>query len=101
MKKQEIMAIGVLAAMAFAIPALAATRADKNKTCAEFVQFDDVTRPKLFYWFKGFDRQGNPEGKIDLEQYDRTLPILTEECKKDPKHLLAKKLQELEKVQKK
>lgn len=61
-------------------------------TCEEFLQLDEVSRPKIVYWFDGFNRKGTVDETIDFDQSDRLVPVLVEECTKTPKHLLVKKM---------
>lgn len=86
----------VLTGIGFSATANAAKNSAKM-TCEEFIQLDEVARPKVVYWFDGFDSMGKPERIIDFTKNERLVPILVEECIKDPKNLLAKKVKVAEK----
>ena len=90
-----VLALG--ASTAFASTALAgdssmdggAAQAKKLKpskmTCQDFLALDDVSQPKVVYWTEGFNRKGKPDDVIfDTETTDRLVPVVIEECKKEP-----------------
>ena len=55
-------------------------------SCEEFIALDDTVKPKVVYWAEGFNRKGNPEDAVvDIEETDRLVPVLVEECSKAPK----------------
>lgn len=67
-------------------------------TCEEFIRLDEMTRPKLVYWFDGFDSHGKQVVEdVNFNRNDRLIPVLVEECTKNPKHLLAKKIKAIQK----
>ena len=76
--------------------ALAATQSTKT-TCQDFLQLDEVSRPKLVYFLDGFDRRGDAIETVDFDQNDRLVPVLVEECTKTPSHLLTKKIKAVQK----
>lgn len=88
--------VSLMLSVGVSVPALAATRSSKM-TCADFIAMDDVSRPKVVYWFDGFDRKGKPEEVIDFERNEHLVPILVEECTKDPGHLLSQKVKHVQK----
>jgi acid stress chaperone HdeA len=54
-------------------------------TCEEFLSYDDVTRPQIVYWSEGLNRQGKPEDAvIDVDRTNRLVPVLIEDCTKEP-----------------
>lgn len=55
-------------------------------TCEEFLSYDEVTRPQIVYWSEGMNGKGKPEtAVIDVEQTNNLVPVLVEECRKEPK----------------
>ena len=97
MTKQLLLAlVGVVACSGISATSLAANRTTKT-TCEEFIQLDEISRPKLVYWLDGFDRKGDAIETVDFDQNDRLVPVLVEECTKNPKHLLAKKIKAVQK----
>ena len=95
-KKSLLLVLGVLTCSGFSTTLLAASPSTKV-TCEEFIQLDEISRPKLVYWLDGFDRHGNAIETVDFDQNDRLVPVLVEECTKTPKHLLAKKIKAVQK----
>lgn len=54
-------------------------------TCEEFLSYDEVTRPQIVYWSEGMNGKGKPEtAVIDLDRTNSLVPVLVEECRKDP-----------------
>jgi hypothetical protein len=54
-------------------------------TCEDFLDFDDVSRPAIVYWSEGVNSKGKPEdGVFDIERTNRLVPVLVEECRKEP-----------------
>jgi hypothetical protein len=54
-------------------------------TCEEFLSYDEVTRPQIVYWSEGMNRQGKPEDAvIDVDRTNRLVPVLVEDCTKEP-----------------
>ena len=95
-EKSILIVAGVLASLSISTVVHAATPSTKV-TCEEFIQLDEVSRPKLVYWLDGFDRHGNAIESVDFDQNDRMVPVLVEECTKTPKHLLVKKIKDAHK----
>ena len=95
-KNLTLTLIGAIACSGISTAALAANPSTKM-TCEEFIQLDEVSRPKLVYWLDGFDRKSNAIETVDFDQNDRLVPVLVEECTKNPKHLLAKKIKAVQK----
>jgi hypothetical protein len=55
-------------------------------TCNEFVSLANVTQPKVVYWAEGFNKDGGvSDSVVDIEETDRLVPILIQECKNEPK----------------
>ena len=84
--------LGVLMCASVTGTAKAASPSAKM-TCKDFIALDEVSRPKMVYWIDGFDRHGNAEEAVDFDRDDRLVPIVVEDCTKNPKHLLGKKVQ--------
>ena len=62
-------------------------------TCEDFIALDEVARPKVIYWADGFNRKGQIDDEvIDFGRDDRLVPMLVEECAKNPKHSLVAKV---------
>jgi hypothetical protein len=62
-------------------------------TCEDFIALDEVSRPKVTYWADGFNRYGQVDDEtIDFGRDDRMIPILVEECTKNPKHSFVSKV---------
>ncbi len=95
--KSLSMVLGVLACSSFSTTVIAASSPSKM-TCEEFIQLDEISRPKLVYWFDGFDRHGKQVIEtVNFDRNDRLVPVLVEECTKTPTHLLAKKIKAVQK----
>lgn len=90
----------VLSALAYTIfsTTVFASSPPAKMTCKEFVEMEEVSRPKLVYWFDGFDRKGRMKESVDFVETDRLVPLLIEECTKNPNHLLATKIKTVKKV---
>jgi hypothetical protein len=55
-------------------------------TCEEFVALDDVVKPKVVYWAEGYNKKGKPtDSVVDVDETDRLVPMIVEECKETPK----------------
>ncbi len=55
-------------------------------TCTDFVALEEVVKPKLVYWAEGFDRGGKAtDAVVDIDETDRLVPVLVQECKETPK----------------
>jgi hypothetical protein len=64
-------------------------------TCEEFLSYDEVTRPQIVYWSEGMNGNGKPtEGVIDVERTNRLVPVLVEDCTKEPKSSYWQKLKQ-------
>lgn len=87
MTRMALLAIGGSAAMAGSALAGEAKATKPGKmTCEEFLALDDVSKPKLVYWIEGFNHKGKVEdATFDIETSDRLVPVLIEECHKEPK----------------
>jgi hypothetical protein len=104
MKTFKLIEVGILAAWTFAVPAGAALAADAGSaktvkpaslTCEDFLAFDEVTRPEIVYWSEGLTRKGKPEDAVfDVERTNRMVPILVEDCTKEPKASYYKKVKD-------
>jgi hypothetical protein len=83
---------GVLAVSALSASAFAASPSPKM-TCEEFIALDEVSRPKVVYWAEGYNWYGQPRGEfVDLGETDRLVPVVYDECTKNPKHKLISKV---------
>ena len=98
-----LLAIGASVALANWAQADKPTKADKATkvtkpakiTCAEFLSFDEVARPKLVYWAEGFNQKGKPEDAVfDVETTERLVPVLVEVCRKESQESFWKKVKE-------
>ena len=101
MKNIALMAIGLSAAVATAAMAATPAMPDKSAmatakpakaikpaelTCEEFLSYDEVTRPQIVYWSEGLNGKGKPEDAvIDVERTNRLVPVLVEDCTREPK----------------
>jgi acid stress chaperone HdeA len=55
-------------------------------SCADFLAVDEVTRPDVVYWSEGVNSKGKPEeGVLDIDRTTRLVPVLVEDCQKEPK----------------
>ena len=55
-------------------------------TCEEFLSIDEINRPKIIYWTVGQMKKGKPEHvDVLISRTDRLVPVVIEECKKNPK----------------
>jgi HdeA/HdeB family len=54
-------------------------------TCKEFLEFDEMTRPQIVYWSEGYSKKGKPDQiVIDVDQTNRLVPVLVEDCTNEP-----------------
>jgi hypothetical protein len=66
-------------------PAAAAPRPE-TLTCQEFLALDDVVKPRLVYWARGFNPAGGAsDSALDIEATDKLVPVLVRECAESPK----------------
>jgi acid stress chaperone HdeA len=57
-----------------------------NLSCEQFLLYDDVTRPQIVYWSEGAAHKGKAGGEIiDVERTNTLVPILVDDCTRDPK----------------
>ncbi|MGB4810942.1 MAG: HdeA family protein [Methylophilaceae bacterium] len=85
---------GILLTSFMISPSFAATT-KSTMTCEEFLQFDDVVKPKVVYWVHGFtwDNKGkHKEATIDIDETEKMIPVVIEECQKTPKATLMEKV---------
>ncbi|MGZ4959515.1 MAG: HdeA/HdeB family chaperone [Methylomonas sp.] len=55
-------------------------------TCDQFVELDDVVKPKVVYWAEGYNKKGKPTGfVVDFDDMDKLVPTVVTECKETPK----------------
>ncbi len=55
-------------------------------SCQEFVELDEVSQPQVVYWSEGFTKKGKPSNAtIDMDTTNQLLPVLVEDCTKEPK----------------
>lgn len=55
-------------------------------TCEQFVELEDVVKPKIVYWAEGFNKKGKPiDSVVDMFVTDKLVPVLVTECKETPK----------------
>ena len=54
-------------------------------SCEDFLAVDEISRPAIVYWSEGVNSKGKPEdGVFDIERTNRLVPVLIEDCKKEP-----------------
>jgi acid stress chaperone HdeA len=106
MKKLALLAIGLSVTIAISVmadtpanPALTAKPIKAIKpaelTCQEFLSYDEVTRPQIIYWSEGLNRKGKPEDAvIDVERINSLVPVLVEDCTKEPQSLFWQKMKQ-------
>ena len=71
----------------------AAAPAPTKMTCSDFLAMEDVVKPKIVYWAEGFSKGGKPtDGVIEIDETDRKVPVLVQECKATPKLTLWEKI---------
>ena len=64
-------------------------------TCEEFLSYDEVTRPQIVYWSEGLNGKGKSENAvIDLDRTNSLVPVLVEDCRKEPQVSYWSKLKE-------
>jgi acid stress chaperone HdeA len=64
-------------------------------TCREFLSYDEVTRPQIVYWSEGMNRNGKPQDAvIDVERINSLVPVLVDDCRKEPQTSYWKKMKE-------
>ena len=65
-------------------------------TCEEFLSIDEINRPKIIYWTVGQMKKGKPEHvDVLISRTDRLVPVVIEECKKNPKKHFGRKLKNI------
>ncbi len=97
MKTNVTMAVlsGVLLSGTMIAPVLAQTHKPSEMTCEEYVALDEVVQPKVVYWSEGFNKKGEPtDAVVDVQETDRLVPVLVDECMKTPKTSFWEKLKE-------
>jgi len=86
----------VLSSAIFSMTAQAAKHPAKM-TCKEFIELDEVSRPKVVYWAEGFNRNGDAADEIfDFVDNDRLVPVIVEDCTRNPKHSFISKVKKAE-----
>ncbi len=97
MKRLPLLAIGITVLLGTSALADAPTKTTTNAktvkaikptemTCQEFLSYDEVTRPQIVYWSEGMNGKGKPEDTvIDVDRINTLVPILVEDCTKEPK----------------
>lgn len=54
-------------------------------TCEDFLSYDEVMRPQIVFLSEGLNRKGRPEDAVvDVERINTLVPVLVEDCKKEP-----------------
>ena len=89
----------LVAVIATAIPALAMSVTNTNAkqasewTCQEFLDVGDEIQPRVVYWMEGYNKAGKPEfADVGVEDFDRPIAVVVDECKKEPKASLWDKI---------
>ncbi len=55
-------------------------------SCEDFIETEEVARPKVVYWAEGFDKKGKSTGAVfDIEKTDALVPVVIKECTETPK----------------
>jgi hypothetical protein len=55
-------------------------------TCEEFLSYDEVTRPQIVFLSEGLNGKGKAgDAVFDIERTNTLVPILVEECQREPK----------------
>lgn len=69
------------------VPAKPATAIKPMKmTCEEFLSYDEITRPQIVYLSEGlYGKDKSDSAVFDIERTNRLVPILIEECQREPK----------------
>lgn len=84
----------VVTQKAATVPATPVKAAKKIKpmqmTCEEFLAYDEVTRPQIVFLSEGLNGKGKGKGKsddavFDIEQTNTLVPVLVEDCQREPK----------------
>ena len=99
MKRFQLLAMAISVALVSSAmadtPVKSATAANVEKpikpikpatlSCEDFLAVDEVSRPAIVYWSEGVNSKGKPEdGVFDIERTNRLVPVLIEDCKKEP-----------------
>jgi len=112
MKTLALLAIGLTVAIANSVladtpaaPAMPTPKPIKaikptELTCEDFLSYDEVTRPQIVYWSEGLNGKDNPkDAVIDVERINSLVPVLVEDCAKEPKSSYWQKMkQEFKKI---
>ncbi len=96
---------GAVVAFAASSSAMAASKktVDVSKpakiTCEDFLTLDEVVKPKLVYWANGYNWWGSREDPyLDVEETDRLVPMVVQECVKAPTSTFVSKVKEVSKA---
>ncbi len=84
-------AMGVAAALLMGGSAVALAQAGGaakplgKMTCGEFLQIDEVTKPKAVYFAVAYAAGGQPEAAmLNVQATEKLIPVLVTECKSKP-----------------
>lgn len=54
-------------------------------TCADFLSFDEATRPQIVYWSEGFrHKEKTASVAFDVDRINSLVPQLIADCTKEP-----------------
>ncbi len=92
MKKLTLTAAVLIAIAAQgAIAATASSTASAKKPvtkwmCEDFLAIDESYQPKAVYFAEGFNKKNKPvDSVMDVDGIEKIVPMVIQECKKDPK----------------
>lgn len=63
-----------------------------NWTCEEFLAVEGDFQPKVVYWASAKAKSGKPGGIVDIEGTEKVVPIIVDDCQKEPSSSFMTKL---------
>ncbi len=95
MKRNNILVLAVFGLSTFSSQSSnAATPGRATMSCAEFISYGEVTRPRVVYWAEGVNHKGRPQdAAVDVVNVERVIPVVTEACQNAPQASFWSKLE--------
>jgi acid stress chaperone HdeA len=63
-----------------------------NWSCEEFLAVEGDFQPKVIYWATAKAKSGKPGGVVDIEGTEKVVPMIIDDCKKEPSSSFMTKL---------
>lgn len=87
----------LLATTCVSSSAFAAKHSTGKMTCEEFLSLDEVSRPQAVYWADGYGWGGQEDAYLDFDRENQLVPMVVEECTKNPTHKFISKVKTVSK----